>query len=70
MLFILIPIAWLSLIAICWAACGMAQRGDIELRPQSRDDQSDTSNDVELVVWEELLEPTVQDTRRTSASVH
>jgi hypothetical protein len=70
MLFVLIPIAWLSLIAICWAACGMAQRGDVELRPQSRVDQSDASSNAELVVWEELLEPTVRDTRRASAGVH
>jgi hypothetical protein len=69
MLFVLIPIAWLSLIAICWAVCGMAQRGDAEPRPQSRVDQSDASSDAELVVWEELLEPTVRDTRRASAAV-
>lgn len=69
MLFVLIPIAWLSLIALCWAACGMAQRGDVELRPQSRVDQSDVSSNAELVAWEELLEPTVRDTRRASAGV-
>jgi hypothetical protein len=69
MLFVLILIAWLSLIAICWAACGMAQRGDIDLRPGSQIDQGDASSGVELMVWEELLEPTVQDTRRASAGV-
>jgi hypothetical protein len=70
MLFVLILIAWLSLIAICWAACGMAKRGDAELRPQSSLDQSDASSDAELGVREELTEPTVQDARRASAGVH
>lgn len=70
MLLVLIPIAWLSLIAICWAACGMAQRGDVELQPRSRVDRSDACSDAELVVWEELLEPTVRDIRRASAGVH
>jgi hypothetical protein len=70
MLFVLIPIAWLSLIVLCWAACGMAQSGDAELRPQSRVDQSDASSDAELEVWEELLAPNVRDTRRASAGVH
>lgn len=70
MLFVLIPIVWLSLIAICWAACAMSQRGDAELRSQTRVDRSDSSNDAELVVWEELLEPTLRDTRRASAGVH
>jgi hypothetical protein len=70
MLFVLIPIAWLSLIAICWAACGMAQRGDAQPRPRSSGDQSDTPSDTELGVWEELLEPTIRDTRRASTAVH
>lgn len=70
MLFVLIPIVWLSLIAICWATCGMAQRGDAELQPQSRVDQSDASSDAELEIWEELLDPTVRDIRRASASVY
>jgi hypothetical protein len=70
MLFVLIPIAWLSLIAICWAVCGMAQRGDAELRSRSSVDQSDASSDAELGVREELTEPAVQDARQASAGVH
>lgn len=31
MLFVLIPIVWLIVIALCWAACRMAQRGDAGL---------------------------------------
>ncbi|HWY17542.1 MAG TPA: hypothetical protein VNY27_02395 [Solirubrobacteraceae bacterium] len=32
MLFILIPIVWLAVVALCVAVCLMAQRGDAEYR--------------------------------------
>jgi hypothetical protein len=75
MFFVLVPIAWLSLIAIFWAACAMARRGDAELQSRSSVDRTDDSSEAEfgeaeLVVPESLPEPTVRDVRRTSPSVH
>lgn len=70
MLYVLIPVAWLALIGICWAACAMARRGDVELGSESSIGHGDDSEDTERIVWEDLTEPIVQDARRTTSDVY
>lgn len=66
MLFVLIPIAWLAIIALCWVACKMAARGDAELSTSSSTtSQSGPYTREGLVIWEDLPELSVQDTRLT-----
>lgn len=69
MLYVLIPVAWLSLIAIFWAVCVVAKRGDSDLQAKSNVDHGEGSPDAELVITEGLPEPAVPDTRRTSSGV-
>ena len=80
MLLILIILAWLSLIAIFWAICAMAARGDAESASRSRiaptprggdgdGDGDRDGDDSESAMPESPPEPTVQDARRTSSGV-
>lgn len=84
MLIALIPIAWLTLIALCWAACAMAQRGDAEsargdagLRRADaadaglspRSDRRAAATGAGLLIWEGLPELTVADARPTAGGV-
>jgi hypothetical protein len=58
MLFALIAIAWLVIVALCWAACAMAARADAESSPHTSRHEPET--DDALVVWEGLPELMVQ----------
>ncbi len=77
MLIALIFLAWISLIAICWAVCVIAQRGDTELgsgadaerRDSAQaDDRRGDSSGAELATQEDLTEPAVRDARRSHTS--
>lgn len=59
MIFALIPIVWLTVAALCWAACVMAAQGDAGLSPRAGRRSSATGEG--LTVWEGLPELTVQD---------
>jgi hypothetical protein len=65
MLFALIPIVWLTVIALCWAACAMAQRADAEQRPSA----SHGASDAGLVIWEGLPELTARDAGLTAPGI-
>jgi len=69
MLFVLIPIAWLAIIALCWVACKMAARGDTEPTPSPSISQSGPCTGDGLLIWEGLPELSVQDTRLTAHGV-
>ena len=63
MLFALISIVWLAVMALLWALCRMAQRGD-ESPPSA--DHGDPPTGDGVVVWGALPELSLQDTRHTS----
>lgn len=67
MIFALIPIVWLTVVALCWAACAMAQRGDADPGPST--EPSAPASCLGLVVWEDLPELTVQDAWLTARGV-
>jgi hypothetical protein len=67
MLLVLIPIAWLTVIALCWTLCRMAQRGEAEALPSAG--QGVPSTGGGQVAWEGLPELTVQDARLTAHGV-
>ncbi len=69
MLFVLIPIAWLAIIALCWVACKMAARGDADPHPSPSTSQSGSRTGDRLLIWEGLPELSVQDTRLTAHGV-
>jgi hypothetical protein len=69
MLIALILIVWLSLIAIFWAVCAAAKRGDADLRVESKVDQGEDAPDMELAVPDGPPEPTVRGARRASSRV-
>ncbi len=76
MLFALIPIAWLTVVALCWAACAAAARGDVESSPhagaQARARRRNSATGDGLVVWEGLPElmSVRSSTRLTAHGVH
>jgi hypothetical protein len=59
MLFILIPIVWLAVVALCVAVCLMAQRGDAEYRTSA--DARPASAGKRPVVPEKSPELTLRD---------
>ncbi len=68
MLFVLIPIVWLTIIMLCWVACAMAQHGDAEPW-MSADRIAPGGGAAGLIVWEDLPALTVRDARRAVRSV-
>jgi len=67
--FALIAIAWLTVAALCWAACAMAARGDAESSPRARTGRREPAAGEGLIVWESLPELTVRDARLTTHGV-
>ncbi len=65
MLFVLIPITWLALVTLCWAACLLARRGDAAAQPNV--DRSSVVGRGEVV--QNPPEPSLQDTRLTAHGV-
>lgn len=72
MILVLIIVAWLSLIAICWVLCAMAGRGDAELESESslaRGNAELTSPENPSEPAAQDAEPTAQDARYTSSGI-
>ncbi len=63
MLWILIPVAWLTVFILCVAICRMAARGDAQPAPGAPQSSRHPAIIIDgRVVWEELSEVALEDT--------
>ncbi len=67
MLLILIPIAWLTVLALVVSVCRMAAQGDAAPAPAAKSTQRAISIGDGLVIWKDNPEVKLQDKRRRKA---